>query len=115
MLHQFRRELHAFQYILARERRVLLQDIFNRISRGEKLQDSLCRDPCVFDHGLSVADIWVDDDAAHKTKCSTRIANRECKGKGLRAKGRSQRSEVGDQKQRELRIANSRSVEQSVG
>lgn len=65
MLHQFRRELHAFQYILARYGGILLQDIFNRISRAEKLQYSLCRDPCAPDHGLSVADIWVDGDSIH--------------------------------------------------
>ena len=61
--HQRRRVLDTSEDVFASERRVFLQDVIDRISRTQKLKNSLCRDPRPANYRASIADFEIDDDS----------------------------------------------------
>jgi hypothetical protein len=58
-----RRILKAGENIFSRQGGILLQNVFDRITRSEKLEDGLRRDPRPFDNGTTTANGGIDDDS----------------------------------------------------
>jgi hypothetical protein len=61
--HQPRRILEASQHIRARQRRIFLQDLLDRIARAKKFENGLGRNACAPDNGTAVADGGLNDDS----------------------------------------------------